>query len=145
MTPEYIKKKAYEVYPKQSSISEGHGVIPADHESHLLGDANEDKREGYIKGFIDAQNEISLNSFYDGRKVAEQEYESLPKIKGWVARDKAGRLGLYDQCPQKDNSKHGIWEIAKTWIGRFDLSRIKPDIECGTDEPIEVELLIRKV
>jgi hypothetical protein len=33
-----------------SRISEPHGVIPADTQSHYLGDANQDKREGFIDG-----------------------------------------------------------------------------------------------
>lgn len=50
--------KALEVYPKMSRITEHHGVISADYESHYLGDANEEKREGFIEGYHQAEKDI---------------------------------------------------------------------------------------
>ena len=78
--------------------------------------------------------------FYDLGLNAQN---NAPKIKGWVARDKYDRLGLYDQKPTKDLK--GVWLIGDDWIGRFGLSRVKPNIICNTDEPIEVELTIHRV
>ena len=85
-------------------------------------DINEDHREGYKK----ALNDI----------------ESLPKIKVWVARDSDGCLTLCKVKPQR-------WE-GDFWIGEggaeyFPLdSQIFPEL-TWEDEPIEVELLIRKI
>ena len=45
-----IKEKALDVYPKMSRVSESHGIIPACSKSYYLGDANEEKREGFEAG-----------------------------------------------------------------------------------------------
>lgn len=37
-------------YPKMSRISEPHGIIHADNESHYIGDANEDNRKAFKDG-----------------------------------------------------------------------------------------------
>lgn len=50
--------RALETYPKMSRISEPHGVISADNELHYLGDANEEKREGFIEGYHQAEKDI---------------------------------------------------------------------------------------
>lgn len=47
---EDLEMAALLYYPKMSRISESHGIIPADNESHYLGDANEDKRKAFIVG-----------------------------------------------------------------------------------------------
>ena len=51
------KEAALKVYPKQSRLSEPHGVIAADYRPHYLGDANEEHREGYITGYEQAEKE----------------------------------------------------------------------------------------
>ena len=63
-----VEEAAYKVYPKMSRISEPHGVIPADNESHYLGDANEEKREGFIVGYQQAEKDLELT------------WEDIPKI-----------------------------------------------------------------
>ena len=52
------EKKALETYPKMSRISEPHGIIPADNKSHRLGDANEENREAFIKGYEQAMQDF---------------------------------------------------------------------------------------
>lgn len=52
------EEKALEVYPKISRVSEPHGVIPADSESHYLGDANAERREGFVVGYNQATEEV---------------------------------------------------------------------------------------
>lgn len=52
--------KALKVYPKMSRITEPHGVIPADYESHYIGDANEEKRMGFIEGYHQAEKDLEL-------------------------------------------------------------------------------------
>jgi hypothetical protein len=47
---EELEEVALLYYPIIPRISEPHGVIPADTQSHYLGDANQDKREGFIDG-----------------------------------------------------------------------------------------------
>ena len=54
------ENRAYEVYPKMSRISEPHGLIPADYKSHYLGDGNEEKREGFIAGYHQAEKDLEL-------------------------------------------------------------------------------------
>lgn len=53
------EERALEVYPKMSRISEPHGVIPADYESHYIGDANAEKREGFIEGYHQAEKDVA--------------------------------------------------------------------------------------
>jgi hypothetical protein len=48
------EQKALGAYPKMSRISETHRVIPADNKSHRFGDANEENREAFIKGYDQA-------------------------------------------------------------------------------------------
>lgn len=55
-----VIEAAYKAYPKMSRISEPHGVIPADNKSHYLGDANKEKREGFIKGYQQAEKDLEL-------------------------------------------------------------------------------------
>lgn len=54
------EERALEEYPKMSRITEPHGVIPADNKLHYLGDANEEKREGFIKGYHQAEKDLEL-------------------------------------------------------------------------------------
>ena len=54
------EERALKAYPKMSRISEPHGVIPADNKSHYLGDANEEKRESFIKGYHQAEKDLEL-------------------------------------------------------------------------------------
>lgn len=71
------------------------------------------------------------------------EYESLPKIHGWVARDKANDLYFFPHdC--KPHRTDGIFcsEVSED-ILHIDNSMF-PEVNWQT-EPIEVELLIRKV
>ena len=54
------EEKALEAFPKMSRISEPHGIIPTDNKSHYLGDANAEKREGFIKGYHQAEKDLEL-------------------------------------------------------------------------------------
>lgn len=54
-------KRALEAYPKMSRVSEPHGLIPADNKSHYLGDANEEKRIGFIEGYLQAEKDLELS------------------------------------------------------------------------------------
>ena len=122
MTKEQINEKALESYPER------YVQMPYCMSTY---DVNEDHRDGYKK----ALNDI----------------ESLPKIKGWVARDNAehygnskGWLRLHFRRPEREMHQ---------WVSKdeFDVddSQILNDdmLEKLTweDEPIEVEILIRKI
>ena len=54
------EERALEVYPKMSRITEHHGIIPADYKSHYIGDANEEKRIGFIEGYHQAEKDLAL-------------------------------------------------------------------------------------
>ena len=81
------------------------------------------KREGYIKALT--------------------EIESLPKIRGWIAREdiyyRSGRLFLFGEKPVADGS-YG-WRHSSFYT-ELDSSFI-PDL-TWVDGPKEVELIIRK-
>ena len=84
----------------------------------------------------------------------QQEQLELPTIKGWIARDDADRLGLYDQKPTRKTELgafSGIvhpWAIGDTWIGRFSLDQaakpLFPNL-CWTDDPMEVEIMFKPI
>lgn len=68
---------------------------------------------------------------------AEEEENNAPKIQGWVARDKDGSVRLFEKKPE--------W-IRNRWEGHhFYLGGEKFGIDVKRAEPVEVELLIRKV
>lgn len=84
----------------------------------------------------------------------QQEQLELPTIKGWIARDDADRLGLYDQKPTRKTELGAFsgtvhsWVIGDTWIGRFSLDQtartLFPNL-CWTDDPMEVELMFKPI
>ena len=85
--------RALEAYPKMSRVSEPHGLIPADNKSHYLGDGNEEKREGFIVGYHQAEKDLELNwediklldkifmneKIMSGLILGEKEYEEILK------------------------------------------------------------------
>ena len=122
MTKEEIIKKGFEAYPEEIvgySVEERVGAKPKPL------DYNKDKREGYIKALT--------------------EIESLPKIKGWVARDRlSGHIYIHQTKP-KENKMLGIWEEPGGYSIQVSSSVIDfPDITIDS-EPVEVELLIRRI
>ena len=96
------EERAYEAYPKMSRISEPHGLIPADNKSHYLGDGNEEKREGFIAGYHQAEKDLELSwedimeicglsvlvEFYLGRLVSDERHytEVLKRFKDFKER-----------------------------------------------------------
>jgi len=84
--------RAYEAYPKMSRVSEPHGLIPVDNKSHYLGDGNEEKREGFIVGYHQAERDLELtwkdikliwNIAYEIDNMSEEEFykEVLKRFK----------------------------------------------------------------
>ena len=85
-------------------------------------DLNEDKRNAYIEACM--------------------EYESLPKVRGWVARDKYGSLNLFGDKPTRfeDDTFGNIKGSGMIFLN----DELLPEVTWES-EPVEVELLIRKV
>jgi hypothetical protein len=85
------------------------------------------KREGYIK--------------------CAEEYESLPKIHGWIARNKdicGDKLSFFTQIPQRGTRS---WVEPDTMDGlpyEDTPKELFPEVTWES-EPVEVELLIRKI
>ena len=67
--------RALEAYPKMSRISEPHGLIPADNQSHYLGDGNEEKREAFLLGYHQAEKDLEL-TWEDIREICRMWIES---------------------------------------------------------------------
>ena len=91
-------------------------------------------REGYIKGFCDGEREGTVHA------ILNHPCNNLPKIHGWVARELNGALNLYEVEPARYK---GFW-----WDRDYTSTCLDPDLFpdlTWEDEPIEVELLIRKV
>lgn len=90
---------------------------------------------------------ISEHAYGDGYIKACEDYKSLPKIHGWVARNKeicGGRLSFFTKKPQRGT---------RSWLEPDTMEDLPyeglpkdmfPEISWES-EPVEVELLIRKV
>lgn len=130
--PSNLDDAALKAYPKMSRLSEPHGVIPADNETHYLGDANEENRAAFKAG---------------AKWQAEQIVKNKEKrtIKGWVARDSfrdpfiGTGLILHYSKPYRIG---GEWSN-KTIATHLPWSMF-PDLKWE-DEPIKVELTISKI
>lgn len=125
MTQQEIEKKAFEAYPKPIRCD-----YPNDDD---LGNAivRSIQRDGYIKALT--------------------EFDSLPKIHGWVARDEDDMLHYFDEKPQRYNKRGvftllpGIWSIDEYGSNRRAMkNEIFPEITWDS-EPVEVELIIRTI
>lgn len=73
-------------------------------------------------------------------------YESLPKIHGWVARNLDNTLLFHSEKPTY-KAPSGCWVVRPCealrnilWLNKNDFPEITSE-----SEPVEVELLIRKV
>ena len=86
-------------------------------------DINQKSRDGYIK--------------------ALQEFESLPKVHGWVARDRDGLLGFYSDKPQRFDDR-SWWCDPGCYTALALPPESYPEITWDSN-PIEVELIIRKL
>jgi hypothetical protein len=114
MTNEQILQKALEVYPPEYEQE--------DYDKYLSMQEKEQYQEPYIK--------------------ALQEIESLPKVHGWIARDKDGLLGFYSDKPQRFDDK-AWWCDPGCYTALALPPESYPEITWES-EPIEVELIIRK-
>ena len=65
-----LEKSALLYYPKMSRISEPHGIIPADNESHYIGDANEDNRKAFKAGAKWQKEHQMIANAIDGKVIA---------------------------------------------------------------------------
>ena len=72
-----------------------------------------------------------------------EEYESLPKIHGWVARNKEPDELIFAPGDEKPIRMATYWFCGFTW-SYVVIKDIFPKITWES-EPVEVELLIRKV
>jgi hypothetical protein len=122
MAQEEINERALAAYPKEGGVAmTAFGKFEYDN--------NAPKREGYIKALT--------------------EINSLPKIRGYVARDEDGTLHFFSsECGDGEpifDTESGTWGIATMEM----LEIVHPNGEFGElsfkDDPIEVELLIKKV
>ena len=77
--PDNLDEAALKAYPKMSRVSEPHGIIPADNKSHLLGDGNSEKREGFITGamFELGKIKIAANKAVENQDTAEKFLKSV--------------------------------------------------------------------
>lgn len=109
-----IEKKAYETYPIHPSPTDVQITLKKGEDTHI------DLRKGYTQAVI--------------------EYESLPKISGWVARDRNGALMFHISYPVRED---GWFSSLNGRIAIHDDERYS-DITWES-EPVEVELLVRRV
>jgi len=130
MTQEEINKKALEIYPTNNKMCTIEG-------KYTKIDTNKDRREGYIRALTDLNLDAIRGEAM--HEIADR-YESLPKIKGWVARDENGDLNLFEVNPVKVGEKWWDRDYGKTPLDRTCFSELS-----WKNKPIEVELLIRKV
>ena len=95
-----------------------------------------------------AQLEIA-KQFYKLGKTQSDMTEQEFKIKGWVARERAGvcpNLCLYEDKPEREDNGYGdlFWH-SRAWTNSIRLkSEMFPELKWE-DEPIEVELIINRL
>lgn len=108
-----IEKKSYDAYPV---------ITDHDRTSLSLNRDREQRRKGYIK--------------------ACKEYESLQKVRGWVARDKYGSLNLFGDKPIRfeDDTFGNIKGSGMIFLN----DELLPEVTWESG-PVEVELLVRKI
>ena len=113
MNNEQILQKALEVYPPKYEQEDFDETW----------DMNEQCREPYIKALL--------------------EVESLPKVHGWISRDKDGLLGFYSDKPKRFDDK-AWWCDPGCYTALALPPESYPEITWES-EPLEVELLIRRI
>lgn len=99
-------------------------VYPEIREEHTERDINDPYRKAYIKGLT--------------------EQLDCPKIKGWVARDKSGIIRVGEYKPER-----GDYEPARgKWCAYGECLTLPkesfPNLKWE-DDPIEVELIVKKI
>ena len=112
-----IEERAFKTYPIVKRL------LP----SGMLLDINSSRRIGYIK--------------------ACEEYESLPKIHGWVARDgeeNNNTLWFHYRRPHFTTDNEPNWWASDDRAFQIFEDSLFKDVTFG-NSPVEVELLIRKV
>lgn len=123
MTQEEIEKKAYEAYP---AVREDCYISKKDYFEAKA--RMEDKRIAFIYGLLQGMSVI----------------ESFPKIQAWIARDSTEGLGLYGEKPERINNYEWRSDSESYMNLTYEPKAKFPELKWE-DEPIEVELLIRKV
>jgi len=96
------EERAFEVYPKMSRITEPHGIIPADYKSHYIGDANEEKRIGFVEGYRQAEKDLELT------------WEDVSKIIS-IDQQVCGTMGISDYT---HNHQQAMEEVLKRFKER---------------------------
>lgn len=122
MTHGEIEKKAFEVFPKPNRCD-----YPNDDEYGNAIIVRSIQREGYIK--------------------AIEEIESLPKVKGYVARDKDGELSFWSVKPMRLTLDEDTcrWVVpGACYYLNLAYTNMFPEITWES-EPVEVEFLIREL
>ncbi len=92
-----------------------------EHEFGLYIKENELKREGYTKALT--------------------ELEFIPKIKGWIARDEDGSVWFHYSKPQRKDE--GRWE-SSICPQPMEIYNVPLPELTWEDEPVEIELILRK-
>lgn len=88
-----------------------------------------------------AEQSVERNAFRKGFKACSKTIESLPKTKGWVAKDKVGHVILFEEHPNRE-------EFEGKWCSIYGSIYLESDSFTELtweDEPIEIELIIRKL
>lgn len=98
---------------------------------------NKKAKEAFLDGVDNERDTAMLRLGYE---TAYKEISALPTIKGWVARNRFGSLGIFhgEQVPRKDK-EDGFWYV----LGEDYIDNtIFPDLRWE-DEPREVEIIIK--
>ena len=128
MTEKEIEELALDKYPT--------------HEYGFYSKDNELKREGYIRALRDMKD-IMFTEYRSGAFFAEEVYNGLPKVEGWITRDKEVNgfwgcgLIFHDKMPTRTGN---VW--SSSTIAMHLPDSMFPDITWES-EPLKVELLIK--
>ena len=136
MTKKEIEKMAYKAYPvKNDTEYDKYGNAETV-------DLNAGRREGYIRAMTEMRGLAKKFGEREAKLILD--FEKLPKLHGWVARQPDGTLWLFEEC--RPCLVLGEWGTAIG--GERELDGIDTDEFADLtydSEPVEVELLVRKV
>ena len=65
----------------------------------------------------------------------------MEEIEMWLARDKDGKLAMYENKPFK-GERAGQWSLGGQWV--FLLEDWFPEVQWSDNEPTKVKLVIEK-
>lgn len=122
---EELEEASLLYYPKMSRISETHGIIPADNQSHYLGDANKDNRKAFKAGAEWGKNQAKVEIQAQSMALAH----GCPKEYTTEDLEEAAELYMLNQDTYNSHVEYQIKGAFKAGANWQKKQRIKHNVE----------------